>query len=93
MGCSESIKSGLPSDGVPKHGKGVFGESPEAGNVVQNENFPPGLPVSEKWKYQDRKGRMREIDSEIFIGEVEKEMDVQMGLCFQVADVKKPLVP
>ena len=35
---------------------------------------------------------MREVASTMFIGNVEREQDVKMSLCFQVTDVKKPLV-
>ena len=99
LGCSSSAKSGVPVNGV-------LGESVKLGNL-QRENealagtetelkaenqsdlpTPPGLG----WKFQDRKGRMREVASTVFIGNVEKEQDVKMSLCFQVTDVKKPLV-
>ena len=52
---------------------------------VENQSEP-------KWQYTDRKGPAREVASIVFIGNVEKEKDVQMSLCFQVTDVKKPLV-
>ena len=94
LGCSESRKSGMPGDRVPEYsGKGVIRESSETGTRTQDGKVTASLPVpnekggkppvpneeGEKWKYQDRKDRKREIES---IGNVEKDGDVQNEFVF-----------
>jgi len=77
-----------------------------ASSIHENSEMPAGMTLEDgnqlvlgvedqsesKWQYIDRKGRTREVASTVFIVNVEKEKDVQMSLCFQVTDVKKPLV-